>query len=35
LYHIVFGLLLALAFFSSGTHGEDPVLAIAEAGETV
>jgi hypothetical protein len=28
--HVVFGLLLALAFFSSGTRRKDPVLAIAE-----
>ena len=29
--HVVFGLLLALAFFSSGARREDPVLAIADS----
>ncbi len=32
--HAVFGLLLALAFFSSGARSEDPVLAIAGVGES-
>ncbi len=31
--HIVFGVLLAVAFFSSGTRSDDPVLAIADTME--